>query len=94
MPSVPGHALSLETALGHLLKAISAKKNSLYIPGMSAREMGERDTVGQELGYDGLCNYAQRITSCFGLDGLPESQLIIGRMRPNGAVIEIDESHY
>jgi len=31
--------------------------------------MGERDTVGQELGYDGLCNYAQRITSCFGLDG-------------------------
>uniref|UniRef100_A0A8C2XLW6 Actin binding LIM protein 1a n=1 Tax=Cyclopterus lumpus TaxID=8103 RepID=A0A8C2XLW6_CYCLU len=30
--------------------------------------MGERDTVGQEPGYDGLCNYAQRITSCFGLD--------------------------
>ncbi|XP_029305304.1 actin-binding LIM protein 1 isoform X12 [Cottoperca gobio] len=30
--------------------------------------MGERDTVWQEPGYDGLCNYAQRITSCFGLD--------------------------
>ncbi|KAK5853741.1 hypothetical protein PBY51_014872 [Eleginops maclovinus] len=31
--------------------------------------MGERDTVWQEPGYDGICNYAQRITSCFGLDG-------------------------
>ncbi|XP_068423412.1 actin-binding LIM protein 1a isoform X2 [Clinocottus analis] len=30
--------------------------------------MGERDTAWQEPGYDGLCNYAQRITSCFGLD--------------------------
>ncbi|XP_042342408.1 actin-binding LIM protein 1-like isoform X6 [Plectropomus leopardus] len=30
--------------------------------------MGERDTVRQEPGYDGLCNYAQKITSCFGLD--------------------------
>ncbi|KAJ4949328.1 hypothetical protein JOQ06_020843 [Pogonophryne albipinna] len=30
--------------------------------------MGERDTVWQEPGYDGICNYAQRITSCFGLD--------------------------
>ncbi|TKS85331.1 Actin-binding LIM protein 1 [Collichthys lucidus] len=30
--------------------------------------MGERDTVKQEPGYDGLCNYAQKITSCFGLD--------------------------
>lgn len=32
-------------------------------------EMGERNTVKQEPGYDGLCNYAQKITSCFGLDG-------------------------
>lgn len=31
--------------------------------------MGERDTVWQEPGYNGLCNYAQKITSCFGLDG-------------------------
>ncbi|XP_032378662.1 actin-binding LIM protein 1 isoform X19 [Etheostoma spectabile] len=31
-------------------------------------EMGERDTAWPEPGYDGLCNYAQRITSCFGLD--------------------------
>lgn len=30
--------------------------------------MGERNTVRQP-GYDGLCNYAQKITSCFGLDG-------------------------
>uniref|UniRef100_A0A8C4I9E9 Actin-binding LIM protein 1 n=1 Tax=Dicentrarchus labrax TaxID=13489 RepID=A0A8C4I9E9_DICLA len=30
--------------------------------------MGERDTVWQEPSYDGLCNYAQKITSCFGLD--------------------------
>ncbi|XP_015225467.1 PREDICTED: actin-binding LIM protein 1 isoform X9 [Cyprinodon variegatus] len=30
--------------------------------------MGERDTLKQqEPGYDGLCNYAQKITSCFGL---------------------------
>ena len=31
--------------------------------------MGERNTVRQQPGYDGLCNYAQKITSCFGLDG-------------------------
>lgn len=31
--------------------------------------MGERDTVLQKPGYNGLCNYAQKITSCFGLDG-------------------------
>ncbi|XP_039639037.1 actin-binding LIM protein 1a isoform X11 [Perca fluviatilis] len=30
--------------------------------------MGERDTTWPEPGYDGLCNYAQKITSCFGLD--------------------------
>ncbi|XP_031140168.1 actin-binding LIM protein 1 isoform X18 [Sander lucioperca] len=30
--------------------------------------MGERDTAWPEPGYDGLCNYAQKITSCFGLD--------------------------
>nr|XP_040035368.1 actin-binding LIM protein 1a isoform X14 [Gasterosteus aculeatus aculeatus] len=30
--------------------------------------MGEKDAAWQEPGYDGLCNYAQRITSCFGLD--------------------------
>ncbi|XP_042290319.1 actin-binding LIM protein 1a isoform X3 [Thunnus maccoyii] len=30
--------------------------------------MGERNTVKQEPGYDGLCNYAQKITSCFGID--------------------------
>nr|XP_020453137.1 actin-binding LIM protein 1 isoform X14 [Monopterus albus] len=30
--------------------------------------MGERNTVKQQPGYDGLCNYAQKITSCFGLD--------------------------
>uniref|UniRef100_A0A8C6M6A3 Actin binding LIM protein 1a n=1 Tax=Nothobranchius furzeri TaxID=105023 RepID=A0A8C6M6A3_NOTFU len=30
--------------------------------------MGERDAPRQEPGYDGLCNYAQKITSCFGLD--------------------------
>ncbi|KAK3573173.1 hypothetical protein QTP86_014842 [Hemibagrus guttatus] len=29
--------------------------------------MGERSTV-QQPAYDGLCNYAQKITSCFGLD--------------------------
>lgn len=32
-------------------------------------EMGERNTMRQQPGYDGLCNYAQKITSCFGLDG-------------------------
>lgn len=31
--------------------------------------MGERDTAWQEPGYNGICNYAQKITSCFGLDG-------------------------
>lgn len=31
--------------------------------------MGERNAVRQQPGYDGLCNYAQKITSCFGLDG-------------------------
>lgn len=31
--------------------------------------MGERDTVWPKPGYNGLCNYAQKITSCFGLDG-------------------------
>uniref|UniRef100_A0A8D3AI32 LIM zinc-binding domain-containing protein n=1 Tax=Scophthalmus maximus TaxID=52904 RepID=A0A8D3AI32_SCOMX len=30
--------------------------------------MGERNTARQQPGYDGLCNYAQKITSCFGLD--------------------------
>ncbi|KAM8858897.1 actin-binding LIM protein 1-like isoform 5-T5 [Spinachia spinachia] len=30
--------------------------------------MGEKDAAWQEPGYNGLCNYAQRITSCFGLD--------------------------
>ncbi|XP_061914581.1 actin-binding LIM protein 1a isoform X5 [Entelurus aequoreus] len=30
--------------------------------------MEERNTMMQEPGYDGLCNYAQKITSCFGLD--------------------------
>lgn len=31
--------------------------------------MGERDAAWQEPGYNGICNYAQKITSCFGLDG-------------------------
>ncbi|AWP14288.1 putative actin-binding LIM protein 1-like isoform 2 [Scophthalmus maximus] len=31
--------------------------------------MGERNTARLQPGYDGLCNYAQKITSCFGLDG-------------------------
>lgn len=31
--------------------------------------MGERDTAWPEPGYNGICNYAQKITSCFGLDG-------------------------
>ncbi|TWW78172.1 hypothetical protein D4764_11G0002930, partial [Takifugu flavidus] len=31
--------------------------------------MGERSTLGQKPGYNGLCGYAQKITSCFGLDG-------------------------
>uniref|UniRef100_A0A3B4AD99 Uncharacterized protein n=1 Tax=Periophthalmus magnuspinnatus TaxID=409849 RepID=A0A3B4AD99_9GOBI len=33
--------------------------------------MGERSTMKpqQKPGYDGICNYAQKITSCFGLDG-------------------------
>lgn len=31
--------------------------------------MGEKDTAWQEPGYNGICNYAQKITSCFGLDG-------------------------
>ena len=31
--------------------------------------MGERDAAWQKPGYEGLCNYAQKITSCFGLDG-------------------------
>uniref|UniRef100_A0A671WV16 Actin binding LIM protein 1a n=1 Tax=Sparus aurata TaxID=8175 RepID=A0A671WV16_SPAAU len=30
--------------------------------------MGERDAAWQKPGYDGICNYAQKITSCFGLD--------------------------
>nr|XP_019947196.1 PREDICTED: actin-binding LIM protein 1 isoform X8 [Paralichthys olivaceus] len=30
--------------------------------------MGERNTARNQPGYDGLCNYAQKITSCFGLD--------------------------
>ncbi|XP_022599385.1 actin-binding LIM protein 1 isoform X1 [Seriola dumerili] len=30
--------------------------------------MGERNSERQQPGYDGLCNYAQKITSCFGLD--------------------------
>ncbi|XP_069001192.1 actin-binding LIM protein 1a isoform X5 [Embiotoca jacksoni] len=30
--------------------------------------MEERNPVRQQPGYDGLCNYAQKITSCFGLD--------------------------
>uniref|UniRef100_A0A674NKC5 Actin binding LIM protein 1a n=1 Tax=Takifugu rubripes TaxID=31033 RepID=A0A674NKC5_TAKRU len=30
--------------------------------------MGERSTLGQKPGYNGLCGYAQKITSCFGLD--------------------------
>ncbi|XP_016892815.1 actin-binding LIM protein 1 isoform X12 [Cynoglossus semilaevis] len=30
--------------------------------------MEERNTSKQQPGYDGLCNYAQKITSCFGLD--------------------------
>lgn len=34
-------------------------------------EMGEKSAVHQQKQppYDGLCNYAQKITSCFGLDG-------------------------
>lgn len=34
-------------------------------------EMGEKSAVHQpkQPPYDGLCNYAQKITSCFGLDG-------------------------
>uniref|UniRef100_A0A3P9JS50 Actin binding LIM protein 1a n=1 Tax=Oryzias latipes TaxID=8090 RepID=A0A3P9JS50_ORYLA len=30
--------------------------------------MGERNTGREQPGYDGLCNYAQKFTSCFGLD--------------------------
>lgn len=39
-------------------------------------EMGERNTLKQQEqpGYDGLCNYAQKITSCFGLDGKTECE--------------------
>jgi len=34
-------------------------------------EMGDKSAVQQQKQppYDGLCNYAQKITSCFGLDG-------------------------
>ncbi|XP_028323714.1 actin-binding LIM protein 1 isoform X3 [Gouania willdenowi] len=30
--------------------------------------MGETNTGRQQPGYDGICNYAQKLTSCFGLD--------------------------
>ncbi|KAF3842324.1 hypothetical protein F7725_024275 [Dissostichus mawsoni] len=96
MLSVPGHALSLESALSIVQSSLlhrgisswlSRQRKRGYLPGMSAKEegvkalpdgtgvwecveMGERDTVWQEPGYDGICNYAQRITSCFGLDGV------------------------
>lgn len=39
--------------------------------GQDGVEMGERSTLGQKPGYNGLCSYAQKITSCFGLDGKP-----------------------
>lgn len=41
-------------------------------------EMEERNTVRQKPGYDGLCNYAQKITSCFGLDGKTRGKKLNG----------------
>lgn len=57
-------------------------------------EMGERSTVQQhkQPPYDGgLCNYAQKIGSCFGLDGKREGGLsctMWRRVRRNRPVTE------
>ncbi|CAJ1067852.1 Hypothetical predicted protein [Xyrichtys novacula] len=36
--------------------------------------MEERNTAWREPSYDGLCNYAQKLSSCFGLDAPPAAE--------------------
>uniref|UniRef100_A0A674MY10 Actin binding LIM protein 1a n=1 Tax=Takifugu rubripes TaxID=31033 RepID=A0A674MY10_TAKRU len=45
-----------------------SREKSNSADGQDCVEMGERSTLGQKPGYNGLCGYAQKITSCFGLD--------------------------
>lgn len=46
-----------------------SRERSKGTAGQDGVEMGERSTLGQKPGYNGLCSYTQKITSCFGLDG-------------------------
>lgn len=46
-----------------------SRERSTGTAGQDGVEMGERSTLGQKPGYNGLCSYTQKITSCFGLDG-------------------------
>lgn len=46
-----------------------SRERSKGAAGQDGVEMGERSTLGQKPGYNGLCSYTQKITSCFGLDG-------------------------
>lgn len=46
-----------------------SRERSKGSAGQDGVEMGERSTLGQKPGYNGLCSYTQKITSCFGLDG-------------------------
>lgn len=50
--------------------------------GQDGVEMGERSALGQEPGYNGLCSYTQKITSCFGLDGKARAR------REDGGVVQ------
>lgn len=51
-------------------------------------EMGERNTVREQPGYDGLCNYAQKITSCFGLDGKTRGEWVFPFKNGGGLWLE------
>lgn len=51
------------------LELLMSRERSKGTAGQDGVEMGERSTLGQKPGYNGLCSYTQKITSCFGLDG-------------------------
>lgn len=46
-----------------------SRERSKGAAGQDGVEMGERSSLGQQPGYNGICSYTQKITSCFGLDG-------------------------
>ncbi|KAF6725679.1 hypothetical protein FQA47_022912 [Oryzias melastigma] len=55
--------------------------------------MGERSTGREQPGYEGLCNYAQKFTSCFGLDGHQGTMPTLPNLNSLGKLCSSNRSH-